>query len=187
MERQSQSAARRGRSWLLVLPFVAGCTTLDVYSVAMPGTSFTGYHTYAHGAPEVSPRGFGRTTLTPAVWKKVQEDIDVNFAKKGYVLAAVGAAPDLVVRSGSGARVEERREGEAVHGENDWGDANVVADYTEATIVIDVFDAHTHKLLWHGASGRSLDAPLTSANDASIAEAVTAILRGFPSADATHP
>ena len=137
----------------------------------------------AAGCPEAAPEGFARTAFTPEVWKKVQRDIDDSLAGKGFVAAPEGAAPDLIVRSGSGARVEQRNE-DAAHGKNAWVTSSVVAEYTEATIVIDVIDAHEHKLVWHGASGRSLSAPLSGVSDASIAQAVKAILASFPTASA---
>jgi hypothetical protein len=175
---------------LLVMPLLFGCSTLQTSSAVVPGASFAGYHTYAHGAPEAAPRGFARTAFSPAVWQKVQADVDADLASKGYVVAPPGTAPDFIVRSGSGARVEERREDEPVREGNDPGDPGSTGafaepsatDYVEAALVIDVFDGRTRKLVWRGASDRKLQAPLTSVSDTSLAQAVTAILRALPKA-----
>jgi hypothetical protein len=62
----------------------------------------------------------------------------------------------------------------------DWVTVDAVVEFTQAALVIYVFDAHTCQPVWHGSSRRSLEAP--AAGDASIAEAVHAILRAFPPA-----
>ena len=145
--------------------------------------SFAGYRTYAHGAPEATPSGFARTALTPAVWAMVQVDLDRELAGKGYAPAPAGAAPDLLVRSGSGSRTVERDESAKIHGGTEWVGAGVVADYTQATLVIDVFDARSRQLVWHGSSRRALDAPApTTRREGSVGEAVQAILRTLPRA-----
>ena len=181
------------RPSLLVWPLaplllLAACSNLQVYSAKSPTASFTAYRTYAHGAPEKTPAGFTRTPLTPTVWEKVQADIDTELALKGYVPVAAGAEPDLLVRSGSGSRSATRNEGAAEHGDATWVSFDVIADYTQATLAIDVFDAHTREPVWHGSSRRALDAPApTSASDASIAESVQAILRPFPTVSGAPP
>jgi Domain of unknown function (DUF4136) len=170
---------------LLALLLLAGCSDLKVYSARSPTASFAGYRTYTHGAPEKTPTGFARTPITPEVWTKVQADIDAELAKKGYTPAIAGAEPDVVVRSGSGSRTVTRDEGAMTR--VPWVSADVVTEYTQATLVIDVFDAHTNQQVWHGSSRRALDAQPATVRDASIAEAVQAILRTFPNVAGPPP
>ncbi len=174
-------------AWLLAPFFLAACSDLQIYSAQSPTASFAGYRTYAHGAPEKSPPGFARTQLTAAVWASVQVDIDRELASKGYTLAAAGAEPDLLVRSGSGSHTRERDEGAAIHGVG-WISTNIVADYTVATLVVDVYDAHTRQPVWHGSSRRALDgAGPTTVPEASVAQAVQAIFRTFPRSSVGAP
>jgi len=175
------------RAGLLALLLLGGCSNLQVYTARSPTASFAGYRTYAHGMPEKTPPGFARTALTPVVWAQVQKDIDAELTLKGYLPAAAGAEPDLLVRSGSGSRTATRDESAMVHGDAAWLGAEVTADYTQATLVIDVYDAHTRQPVWHGSSRRALEevpAP-TSARSESIDAAVRAILRTFPGVGAS--
>jgi hypothetical protein len=183
-EHLSPTAGARVRLGSLLAPFLlAGCSTLQTYSVTSPTASFAAYRTYAHGSPETTPTGFARTPLTPAVWAMVQVDLDQELARKGYTAATGGAEPDLLVRSGSGSRTLERNESAMVHGDAAWIDAQILSTNTQATLVIDVFDARTHALVWHGSSRRALDAPAPTTNrDAPVAEAVRAMLVDLPTA-----
>jgi hypothetical protein len=168
---------------LLASFFLGACSDLDIYSARSPTASFAAYRTYAHGAPENTPAGFARTALTPAVWAMVQVDVDRELAGKGYTPALAGAEPDLLVRSGSGSRAMKRDETAKVHENADWVGSRIVASYTQATLVIDLFDAHTRRLVWHGSSRRALDAPApTAGRDAPVAEAVQGILGDLPRA-----
>ena len=179
--RTAGALAKHG--WLLAPVLLVACSRLEIYTTKSPAASFAGYRTYTLGAPEKTPAGFARTPITGAVWTKVQGDIDRELASKGYTSAPAGAEPDLLVRSGSGSRTRERDEGAGVRDESNWISTNIVADYTLATLVIDVYDAHTRQPVWHGSSYRALDgAGPTAVPEASIAEAVQAILRTFPSA-----
>jgi Domain of unknown function (DUF4136) len=179
------------RAWLLLPLLISACSTLQVYTVKSPTAPFAKYRTYAHGVPEKAPVAYARTPLTPAVWATVQGDVERELASKGYTLLVSGPEPDLLVRTGSGSRTVERTEGGTAHNitpENaDWISADRVVAYTQATLVIDVFDAHTRQLVWHGSSERALDAQPTAVPGASVAESVRAILRTFPPAAGAPP
>jgi hypothetical protein len=152
---------------------------LDVYAVRSPNSSFATYRTYVHGPAEGTPVGFRRTPLTTAVWGMVQRDLDRELAAKGYTLAAAGAEPDLLVRTTSGQRVLQLDESAEAQARPEWMGPDVMARYTQATLVIDVMDAHTRKPVWHGSSRRVLD-PVPTVSEASVANAVRAILQAFP-------
>jgi hypothetical protein len=171
-----------------MLPLLlAACSSLHVYSAKSPTAPFASYHSYAHGAPEKTPKGFARTPLTDAVWAKVQGDIDRDLASKGYQPVAAGAEPDLLVRSGSGARTRERIDDVGPpSGDEPWVDTRVTRAYTEGTLAIDVFDAHTHQLVWHGSVREVVDLKST-VPDRPLADAVTAVLHDFPQATPVTP
>lgn len=62
------------------------------------------------------------------------------------------------------------------HGDDIW-----VSEYTQGTLVIDVIDAESRKLVWHGVAERRLPSFKTpQERDAYIRETVTAILARFP-------
>jgi hypothetical protein len=105
----------------------------------------------------------------------VQRDVDLGLKAKGYTLAAAGAEPDLIVRTSSGERAMERDEGADVHGPQEWVGPDIMARYTQATLVIDATDARTRRAVWHGSSRRALG-PVPTVSEG----AVRAILRNFP-------
>ncbi len=166
---------------LIALLGASGCGGVDVYTAQSPTASFAAYRTYAHGAPEKPPPGFARTSLTAPVWALVQVDVDRELAAKGYTLAPSGTQPDLLVRTGSGSRTVLRDESAEVHGRLEWIGPDVMGRYTDATLVMDVYDARTQQPIWHGSSRRALD-PAPKASAASVAESVHAILRTLPKA-----
>jgi hypothetical protein len=169
------------RGWVL-LPLLAACSALHVYTAKSPTAPFGSYHSYAHGAPEKTPKGYARTPLTDVVWTKVQADIDLELADKGYRRVDAGADADLVVRSGSGARTREQvEEVGAPSGEDPWVDTAVTRTYTEGTLAVDVFDTHTHQLVWHGSAREAVNLK-AAAPDRPISEAVHAVLHDFPKA-----
>jgi hypothetical protein len=180
-EPRASRHARATFPLLLALLAASGCSTVEVYTAKSPTASFTTYRTYAHGAPEKPPPGFTRSPLTAPVWAIVQVDVDRELAAKGYTLAPSGAQPDLLIRTGSGSRVMERDESAEVHGKQEWVGPDIMARYTQATLVMDVYDARTGQPIWHGSSRRALD-PMPKMNEASVAESVHAILRSLPGA-----
>lgn len=62
-----------------------------------------------------------------------------------------------------------------------YGDDLWVTEYTQGTLVIDLIDARSRKLVWHGTAERRMPGFKTPADrDAWVRETVTAILERFP-------
>jgi len=53
--------------------------------------------------------------------------------------------------------------------------------YREGTLSIDVFDAHTHRPVWHGWAKKELTREDQEHSEAPIRAAVAAVLAAFPS------
>jgi hypothetical protein len=157
---------------------LAACSSVEMYTAKSPKASFAEYKTYAYGTAETTPAGFAVTPLAPPIQAKVRVDIDREMASKGYALATAGAKPDLLVRPGAGSRILEDAE---------WIDFDQVVEYTQATFMIDVFDARTLQPVWHGSSRHVLEGAPSGASDASLAEAVRAVLRTLPRARGATP
>jgi Domain of unknown function (DUF4136) len=160
---------------------LAACSSVEMYAAKSPTASFAEYKTYAYATSETTPAGFAVTPLAPPIQAKVQVDIDREMASKGYALATAGAKPDLLVRPGSGSRNLE---------DVAWVDFDQIVEYTQATFMIDVFDAHTLQPVWHGSSRHVLEeAPGSGSgvSDASLADAVRSVLRTLPHARGATP
>jgi hypothetical protein len=54
-----------------------------------------------------------------------------------------------------------------------------VDEYTDGSLIIEVIDAKTGKLIWEGVGNKRIDAPSKNPNEA-IPEAVKTIMAGFP-------
>jgi hypothetical protein len=61
-----------------------------------------------------------------------------------------------------------------------WGTAVDVRQYREGTLSIDLFDAHSHKPVWHGWARKELSRADMEQSEAPIRAAVAAVLSRFP-------
>ncbi|HZT03472.1 MAG TPA: DUF4136 domain-containing protein [Steroidobacteraceae bacterium] len=61
-----------------------------------------------------------------------------------------------------------------------WGTGVDVHRYREGTLAIDMFDAKTHKPVWHGWAKKPLTRRDLEHSDVSIPEAIDAVLATFP-------
>lgn len=163
---------------------LAACATLQVGSDYDRSASFTGYHQFA-----LMPRT--RTAANPLVAQRAQDAIQAELAAKGFVYVADAATADFVVDFAIGAR--DRVDiasypapyagmywGRGWWGYPYWGDQVDVRQYKEGTLSIDVFDARTHKPIWHGWAKKELSQSDMARSERPIRDAVNAVLQRFP-------
>ncbi len=145
---------------------LAGCAPITIHTVQNRKVSLAGHHTFSFGRPEQAPPGFHRTALSPEVYDRIKPQLRSLLEAKGY--HAVESGGDFVVHAGSGVHIHESIPDPAMD-----IDADVEVHYTEGTLSIDVFDAATKALAWHGSSLAAitpghLDPQLLSASLAKI-------------------
>jgi hypothetical protein len=163
---------------------VGGCAskpTLRISAERSAAVDFSGYHTYrwARPLPEVSmehPRS-GRDLLD---WR-IRTAIEKQLAIKGYVEATSAKADLLVVyhleirekNTDSVADFLDYRQG---GGDADMQEAFVFG-YQEGTLVIEVLDAASRRLVWRGVAG-----PLISPDSQQerVRSAVDQVMARFP-------
>jgi len=126
------------------------------------------------------------------VVQRAREAIQEELTRKGFTYVNDAAAADFVVDFTIGAR--ERTD---IHsypapyvgpywgysgwwGYHYWGDEIDVRQYREGTLAVDVFDAHTHKPVWHGWAKKELTQQDIGRSEAPIRAAVDAVLAQFP-------
>jgi hypothetical protein len=61
-----------------------------------------------------------------------------------------------------------------------WGSGINVREYREGTLAIDLFDARSHRPVWHGWASRELVESDAERSEKPIHEAVQAVLAQFP-------
>jgi hypothetical protein len=190
LARESRTTRYRvGRRWSSILFAVlalSSCAILRVGSDYDRAASFTGYHNFAW----LARAQYG--TRNPLVVQRARDAIQAELTRKGFSYVSDAAPADFVVDFTIGAR--ERMDVRTYPvpyagwylgypqwwGYPYWGSEVDVRQYREGTLSIDVFDAHTHKPVWHGWAKKELTQSDMERSEGPIREAVNAVLAGFP-------
>jgi hypothetical protein len=175
----------RGAAVLLVV-MLGACSTLRVGSDYDRTAGFAAYHVFAvmhrqhHGAHN------------PLVPQRVEDDIKSDLVAKGYRYTDDPGSADFTVDFTIGSK--ERTDVSSYPapyaggwwgwgpwwGAPYWGNQVDVRQYREGTLSIDVFDAHTHRPVWHGWATKELSSSDLQQPEQPIARAVAAVLSKFP-------
>ncbi len=165
---------------------LAACETIHVSSDFDRTASFTGYHSFAW-----LPREH-HGTANPLVVQRAHDAIQSELTARGFTYSENAAAADFVVdfTIGSRERIDVQSYPSAYVGPGWWGpgwwgypywgtDVDV-RQYREGTLSIDVFDAHSHRAVWHGWVKKELTRSDIENSAAPIRAAVAAVLARFP-------
>ena len=128
----------------------AGCAVMTVSSHIERNVNFAEYVTYDWGPPDNLPVGDPRLDNNPFFRDYVQGAIEKKLEVKGYVRAVTGE-PDLLVHYH--ASVNQKLDVYDVDYRYGYcyGDCEArVTDYEEGTLVVDVVDRKTSKVVWRG-------------------------------------
>ena len=131
---------------------IAGCATMTVSSHIERNVNFSEYVTYDWGPPDNLPVGDPRLDNNPFFRDYVQGAIEKKMAAKGYERAVTGT-PDLLIHYH--ASVNQKLDVYEVDNRYGYCYGNCqpqVVDYEEGTLVVDVVDAKTSKVVWRGWS-----------------------------------
>lgn len=176
----------RYRALVVVILMLAGCASLQVANDYDRSADFSGFHQFAR--MERDHHG-SRNSL---VVQRAQDAIEADLAQKGFTQVADPAAADFIVdfTIGSRDRVDVRSYPSAYGmsyrnypdwwGYRYWGNSIDVRQYREGTLSIDVFDARSHKPVWHGWARKELTSSDLENSQRPIRVAVEALLAKFP-------
>jgi len=173
--------------WSVVAVFgltASACATMNVSSHVERGQDFTQYHTWQWAPADALPERDARLD-NPFFQDHFQGAVEREFHARGMTqTVSEGDVPDLLVHYH--ANVSERIN--INHGDQTVGacyDENCdvrVLDNEVGTIMIDVVDGHTNRLVWRGwsqsAIGGVLNNPTRFQN--SIQQAVKRMFARFP-------
>jgi hypothetical protein len=168
---------------LLALAALAGCTAVyDVRYDYDPTADLARLKTYAHVPPPQGDPGKDHVRVSPLTDARVKLALDRALPARGLTLDAAGA-PDLLV--GYFIAVNQRVDWAWVSGYWGWGwwgpPQAVPYTYDEGTLVVDLVDATTRKLVWRGSCASVLDPSADpERNQARIDAAVERILSNWP-------
>jgi hypothetical protein len=165
---------------------LTACSTLQVGEDFDHQASFTRYHSYY--LMERERHGTGN----PLVVRRAREAIETELNRKGLTATATAEQADLIVDFTIGSRdrtdVETFPASYVTYGwwnargwwEPYWGNQVDVRKYREGTLSIDVFDARSHRPVWHGWAQKELTRSDLEHSEAPIHAAVAAVLQPFP-------
>lgn len=158
---------------LLLLALTACATGPSVTTNFDRTTDFSRYRTYAWTA--------GVATLDPAVDDKIHAAVEEQLTAKGIRKVDRSASPDLLVAA-SASRDQER-----IVQPDQWGyDLGPVGMGSErvevllipvGTLLVDVVDAGTNRLVWRGKVSKALGGPVS---ERQIRNAARLLFRDFP-------
>ena len=170
---------RSGLAFLaLVAMAAAACATaMNVSSHVDRGADFTRYQTFDWGPADALPTGDPRLDANPFFKDHLQGEVEKQLAGRGFTLAKAGSA-DLLIHYH--AHISERIDVGSV--DKSYGYGGQVRDYEAGTIVIDVVDAKTNKVVWRGWAQDAVKGMLENEDTiaAKIDEAVTRMLARLP-------
>jgi hypothetical protein len=138
---------------------LAACSTLSVNTDYDPAARFASYRTY-----QVVGGSIANDPGDTLVKNRIAGGIHQALQTRG--LQPVESSPDLLVTYRAGAE----RQTEVVGGpygppygpffwDETWGNDLRVINYTEGTLVVDLIDARTRRLVWRAYTAEQLDGP----------------------------
>lgn len=162
---------------------VTGCATMTVSSHIQNGVDMGRYHTYDWGPADALPTGDPRLDKDPFFQDHMQGAVERQMAARGFARAEGGRA-DLLIHYH--ANVTQRIDIAAADRErgycyDDECQAGVI-EYEGGTLVLDLVDTATNKVIWRGWAQESLERVLDNSDriERDINEAVRRMLDRLP-------
>jgi hypothetical protein len=178
-----QLLERRDIRWvtLLALVAVAGCAPVEVGSFADHAVDFTHYRSYNWAA--ANPK----STLSPLEQNadfrdRLHGEIERQLSAKGLE-GPTSRRPDLIIRYRTTVtpRIDENRN------TSDYGSCSHdcpqrTIEYDAATLVVDIVDRRTNRVIWRGWARDRLDDALNNPDRMrqKVHDAVTQMMAAYP-------
>lgn len=175
-----------------VAALLAGCATAPVVRTRMAEqVDLASFHTYAFVAKPGTDTGSPYKSLTT---QQLERDVGQELQSRGYMLAAAGEKPDLLVNFTEGAhdRVEGTMGGPAFGagwGRGRWGPwgpwgwggyYSDVQTITTISLSIDLIDRADNSVVWSGTAFSELTRRMLDHPAQSIDETTSQIFAHFP-------
>jgi hypothetical protein len=169
--------------------FTSACSNLRVKSDFDPQADFSGYKTYSW-LPEDHPSAAADSSGVPSdlVEQRIRTSIERQLLTKNLRPAMAGTTPDLYVTDHQiqRERIDTTGSGSGMglgYGFGSWGGGASSSIYdvrsaTEGTLVIDLVDTRSSRLVWRGMATDPVPAPEQSAGR--IDQAVAETFKKYP-------
>ena len=162
---------------------LAGCATTLGSSHVDTTVDFARYRSFDWGAPDVFPVGDPRLDRDPTFLDHLQGAVEKQLVTRGLEHGVAERSDLLVHFHGSIDQRIQIAATDARHGYClDDNCRNGVQEYEAGTLIVDVVDRGTNKLVWRGWSQRSVDGVLGDRDRLvrMIDEGVARMFEGFP-------
>ena len=173
---------------LVAISAAAACaSTMTVSSYVDTAIAIPANRTFDWGPPDALPTGDPRLDRDPFFKDQVQGAVEKQLAARGIVLASA-ARPDLLIHYH--ANIARRIDVNRVDRSSGYCAEEACPpemEYEAGTLVLDVVDARTNRLVWRGWAQRSVEDVLNNHDRMArmITEAVARMLQRFPPAAVT--
>jgi hypothetical protein len=167
------------------LAMTSCATTMNVSSHVQRGVDFARYRTYDWGPADALPTGDARLDRNPFFQDHVQGAVEKQLAARGFATATSGT-PDLLIHYH--ASINQRIDVDRLDHEHgycyDDGCRAGVIEYEAGTLVLDIVDARTNRVIWRGWAQDSVEGVLDNQDRMArkINEGVTRMLARLPRA-----
>ena len=136
--------------FILAAALTGGCAAMTVGSHIETTANFADYVTYDWGPPDNLPVGDPRLDNNPFFKDRLQGAVEKQLDRKGYERALTGE-PDLLVHyHASVTQKVDVYEVDARYGYCYGNCETQFVDYEQGTLVVDIVDAKTGKVIWRG-------------------------------------
>jgi hypothetical protein len=166
------------------LALTACATAISVSSHVERGLDFSRYRSFAWGPADALPTGDPRLDQNPFFKDQVQGAVEKQLALHG-IPVTVGDADLLIHYHANITRRIDPNQADRAYGYCASGDcAPMQVDYEAGTLVLDLIDARTNRLVWRGWAQNSVEDLLHDPDRMAkaIQDGVTRMLQRLPPA-----
>ena len=182
---------------LLVLAVAgSGCSSMTINTDRDPQAEFSELKTYQWVTSPTTQSGDPRIANNALLDSRVKSAVDRVLGQKGYQRLTNGGDPDFLVAYH--ATLDQKAQATTINEYYgyapgwigyDYGSAlsgppgarTYVYEYDEGTLLLDVVNPDTHKLMWRGSAIDRVNFKASpEAKEKKINEAVSKMLKGFP-------
>jgi hypothetical protein len=131
---------------LLAVPAIAQQVSVNF----LPSVSFAQYHTYAWATNNANQIQNG------ILAQVAKQDIDSAMVSKGLTMVTEDKNPDIIITANGGMKQQTSYQAWGMRGIGGGMGTITPQQNVEATMIVDLFDAKTHALLWRGIAQDTL-------------------------------
>ena len=180
----------------LALLAIVGCATTPATTDYDPSIQFGKYKTFAFIGDHPLLRGEGAGTGSPLLEGRLMNVTENVLAARGFTRVSDRESADIAIAFTVGAREKIKvnsypepyryyysgwgRRGAWGGGYYSTPTSTTVRQYTEGTLMIDIYDVAEHKPIWHGNATKRITKKMQENPREAINEIVMDILATFP-------